>query len=84
MVGTTPRVVASICWSPNVRRDGEYFEMLILIIDHCDRYNGRGVLTEPWYLIFLWSLVPIVVVLGISVVFVPSLNLLAIFISTPF
>ena len=38
---------------------------------------------EAWYLIVLWSLVPIVIV-GISVVFVPNFILLVISISTPF
>ena len=54
--------------------------MLNLIIDHCDRYCGGGVLMKLWYLIVLWSSIHIIVV-GI---FVRSLVLLAIFMSTPF
>ena len=72
------------CQSPNVRKNGENSKMLILIVDCCDRYSGEGVFTEQWYLIVLWSLAPIVVVVGILVVYAPSLNLLVIFFFIPF
>lgn len=83
MVKTIFRVVASVHKSPNVRRNGDNPQIFILTVDHRNWSSGWRVLTEPWYLIILGSLVPIVVV-GISVVSIPSLVFLSISIPVSF
>ena len=83
MVTVIFRVVASVHRSPNVRRNGKNPPMFILIVDRRNWYSGSCVLTEPWYLIILGSLVAIVV-FGISVVPIPNLVFLSISIPVSF
>ena len=83
MIVTILRVVVFIFQSSNVKRVGENSKILVSIIDRCNWYSGRSVLSEPWYLTVFRSLVPIIVVVGISIISTSSLILLSISISVP-
>ena len=55
--------------------------MHVFLVECHDWYNGWHVLTEPWHLIILKSLVPVV---GIFVVSIPSLVFISILIPVSF
>ena len=72
MVTKILRIIALMCEGPNVRRNGENPEILILVVDH-----------QAQYLTVLRSWVLIIVIV-VSIISIPSLILLAITISIDF